>query len=122
MSEPITTLRFAKCADCDAIYHRRSLPIACVECGAMEPVFEPWDPATDDRVLHVGEVLYTLAAWIEELDQHRDPQGRLDESYVDALRLIATALPDRDHLWMDTVKADDAPTTPATEDTPRANI
>jgi len=73
MSEPITTLRFATCADCDAIYHRHSLPAECVECGAMEPVFELWDPAADDRVLNIGEVLSTLAAWLEELDQHHDP-------------------------------------------------
>jgi hypothetical protein len=117
VSEPTTTLRFAKCADCDAVYDRRSLPPACVECGAMEPVFEPWDPAADDRALHIGEVLYTLAAWLEELGQHRDPQGRLYESYADALRLIATALPHGDHLWRDTVEAGDGPASPATEDT-----
>jgi hypothetical protein len=64
----------------------------------MEPVFEPWDPAADDLVINVGEVLYALASWLAELDQNRDPQGRLDESYTDALRLIATALPDSDHL------------------------
>jgi hypothetical protein len=109
MSETTTTLRFAQCVDCDAIYARRSLPPECGECGAMEPVFEPWDPAADDRAVHVGEVLYALAAWLEALDQHRDPQGRLDESYADALRLLATALPHGDHLWRDTVAADGTP-------------
>jgi hypothetical protein len=122
MSEPATTLRFAKCADCDAIYDRRSLPTECVECGAMEPVFEPWDPVADDRVLNIGEVLSTLAAWLEELDQHRDPQGRLYESYADALCLIAAALPYSDHLWRDTVAADDTPVPSSTEDTPHANL
>jgi len=122
VSETTPTLRFATCADCDAIYHRRSLPTECVECGAMEPVFEPWDPAADDRALNVGEILYALASWLEELDQHRDPQGMLYGSYADALSLIATALPDRDHLWRDTVAADDIPATPSTEDTPHANV
>ena len=122
MSEPTTTLRFATCADCDAIYHRRSLPTACIECGAMEPVFEPWDPASDDCVLNMGEILYTLAAWLEELDQHRDPQGRLDESYADALSLIATALPHGDHLWRDRATADDTPATSSTEDRPHASV
>ena len=122
MSEPTTTLRFAQCADCDAVYDRRSLPNECVECGAMEPVFAPWDPAADDRTLDVGAVLYTLASWLEELDQHRDPQGRLYASYADALSLIATALPRCDHLWRDTAEADDTPATPSTEDTPHANV
>ena len=88
----------------------------------MESVFEPWDPAADDRAINVGEVLYALASWLEELDQHRDPQGMLYGSYADALSLIATALPDRDHLWRDTVAADDIPATPSTEDTPHANV
>ena len=109
MSTPTTTLRYATCADCDAVYDRRSLPPECVECGAMEPVFELWDPAADDRTIDIGAVLSTLAAWLEELDQHRDPQGRLYDSYTDALRLIATALPHGDHLWRDTVAADGTP-------------
>ena len=122
MSEPTKTLRFAKCADCDAVYRWRSLPTECVECGAMKPVFEPWDPVADDRAINVGELLYALASWIEELDQHCDPQGMLYGSYADALSLIATALPERDHLWMDMVEADGAPATIATEDTPHANV
>ena len=44
-----------------------------------------------------------IGVWCELID----PQGRLDESYADALTLIATALPYSDHLWRDTVMADD---------------
>jgi hypothetical protein len=121
MSETTTTLRFATCADCHAIYDRHSLPTECLECGAMDPVFEPWDPAADARAVHVGEVLYALAAWLEERDQHRDLQGRVYDSYADALRLIATALPYGDPLWRNTA-ANGTPATPRMEDTPHGNV
>ena len=95
-----------------------------VDAGAGSALFDPL--AVRLRILETeriggGNVLI-LFVKRSGLDQHRDPQGMLYGSYADALSLIATALPDRDHLWRDTVAADDIPATPSTEDTPHANV